>query len=166
MSKIPLLFSIVLVISLSLHCSDQLKNQKPSSLIPSELDFSKEFVQRLQKNGITVIEVKSSVEGALFKRTPNKAVWIKTKQGILDVVFFQKPFKNNLIIAYDKLNGKNGRYKYIIADYQRKTKSPIINANRPLYFIIYDNIFIVTDNLKLSKSLKLILLGDRIGVWG
>ncbi len=160
MSKIPLLFSIAVLISVLPYCSEKPKNQDSPPLTAPELDFSKDFVQRLQKNGIVVIAVKSSVTGSLFKSIPNKAVWIKTNQGVLDVVFFQKPFKNKLIISPNKLNGKDGRYKYMLTD-DPTAIGQIIDANRPLYFITYDNIFIKTDRLKLNKSLKSILLGDH-----
>ncbi len=160
MSKIPLLLTIVLVISLSLYCSDQPKSKESSPLISSELDFSKEFVQRLKAKGIIVIAVKPSVEGALFKVTPNKAVWIKTKQGIFNVVFFNKSDQAKLISITQIQSGKEDSYKYHLKE--RPNKEPqLIHANRPLYFTIRDNKYIVTDSLKLDKSIKSILTSDR-----
>ena len=58
-----------------------------SSLVPADLGFAKEFVQLLSDSGWQVQAVRPSKFNGFFRET-NRAAWIETDKGTLEVVFF------------------------------------------------------------------------------
>src|SRR5258706_1764337 len=55
-------------------------------VIPTDLAFSTPLVHVLSQSGLSILSVQSSTYMAYFQST-NKAVWIKTNEGIVEAVF-------------------------------------------------------------------------------
>lgn len=126
---------------------------------PTNLAFSTPLVQALSNSGLSVMSVQSSTFAAIFPST-NKAVWIKTNEGILDAVFFNNDIETKQIHITEQPDKTGGRYLYTIqAPPPTLLHDQTINAAFPLYFTVSSEIFMVTSSEELDKTLKYIFSG-------
>jgi len=128
----------------------------PATFDLDDLSYTTEFVGMLRDAGLDVQSVQRSVWESFFPTT-NKAAWIRTNHGIADVVFFPTSVVTEPLQIILSENEAQGRYVYRV---QAQSSEQSIDANRPLYFTQYRNLFIVTDSTELDASLKRILVID------
>jgi hypothetical protein len=134
--------------------------QPTQIVIPTDLTFSTPLVQVLSQSGLTIFSVQSSTYTAMFPST-DKAVWIKTNEGILEAIFFANSAEVEQIRITEQPNRSAGRYLYTI-----QAPSPIllhdqtIDAAFPLYFTAKNDILMITSSEELDKALKHIFSGQ------
>jgi uncharacterized protein (TIGR03067 family) len=136
---------------------------KPVEPLPQNLLHAEELLRLLRDSGLVVESVKLSNKDSLFKGrdTTEKAVWVKTDQGIVEAVFFPKPENAEQVEVMPAPNGEGGRYKYTVREKPDWPATPI-DANMPQYFVIYGRMFIMTDARDIEKKLSARQLE---GVW-
>jgi hypothetical protein len=123
-------------------------------VIPADLAFSTSLVQVLSQSGLSIMSVRSSTYEAVFPST-DKAVWIKTHEGIIEAVFFADPSEVGQIHIAEQPNKTAGRYLYIIqAPPPTLSHDQTIDAAYPLYFTVKNDILMITSSEELDKTLK------------
>jgi hypothetical protein len=128
--------------------------QPTQVVIPTELAFSIPLAQVLSQSGLSILSVQSSTYMAMFPST-DKAVWIKTNEGIVEVIFFADPSEVEQIHVTEQPNKSEGRYLYIIqAPPPTLLHDQTIDAAYPLYFIVSSDMLMVTSSEELDKTLK------------
>ena len=96
----------------------------------------------------------------MFQST-NKAVWIKTDQGIVEAVFFPDPAEAGKIRITPLSSETAGRYVYKIqAPPPTLSHDVTIDAGFPLYFTMQQGMFLITSSAGLDITLKRILPND------
>jgi hypothetical protein len=156
---------VLLFVALLTACSSQTpistQTLRPTPIgIPADLDFSSSLVQLLNNSGLNVLSVQSSTWNGMFQST-NKAVWIKTDQGIVEAVFFADPTEAKQIQITRLSNTRAGRYIYKIqAPPSTLLHDVTIDAAFPLYFTMQHGMFLITSNAELDITLKRILSND------
>lgn len=134
---------------------------KPTEVvIPADLAFSAPFVQVLSQSGITIVSVQSSAYTAMFPST-DKAVWMKTDEGIVEAIFFDDPAEVKQLHITEQRNRTAGRYLYTIrAPSPTLLHDQIIDAAYPLYFTVKQDMLLITSSEELDKTLKHIFTGQ------
>lgn len=130
---------------------DQIKDV--SLMQPSDIAYADamEFVRFLNEHGFKVLSVhRSKLEG--FFRGVNRAAFIRTDKGIIEVIFFSEPRGAEKI----EVTGQNraGRYIYTFRGQPDPKPGDIIDASRPVYFIKQGGWLIVIDDQKIDNALK------------
>lgn len=126
--------------------------------IPADLVFATPLVRTLSKSGLSVLSIQSSTYMALFPST-DKAVWIKTDEGIVEAIFFADSAEVEQIHVAEQVNEVEGRYLYTIqAPPPTLLHNQIIDAAFPLYFTAKQDMLMVTSNAELDETLKRIFL--------
>lgn len=131
------------------------RTQRPdvSYLVPDRISYAKRFVQHLSDAGLSVQKVAlSKYNGGFFG--PTKAVWIKTDQGILEVVFFDKSADLDAIQLREEETGTAIYHKYTITLAQKTTE---MEGRLPIYFTKYQDMLIITYAAEFNDSLNLLL---------
>lgn len=130
-------------------------------MIPTDLAFSTQLVQTLSQSGLHIMSVQSSTYMAMFPST-QKAVWIKTNEGIVEAVFFADSAEVEQIHITEKLNdAEKGRYLYTIqAPPPTLLHDLTIDAAFRLYFTAVHDMLMETSSTELDKTLKHIFLGQ------
>jgi hypothetical protein len=133
--------------------------QPTQVVIPTDLVFSTPLVQVLSQSGLSILSVQSSIWQ--FPST-DKAVWIKTNEGIIDAVFFADSAEVEQIRIIEKPNeAEAGRYLYTIqAPPPTLLHDQTIDAAFPLYFTVKSNMLMITSSEELDKTLKQIFSGQ------
>ena len=128
--------------------------QPTQVVIPTDLAFSTPLVQVLSQSGLTIMSVQSSTYMAMFPST-DKAVWIKTNEGIVEAIFFDDSAKVEQIHITEQPNKIVGRYLYIIqAPPPTLLHDQTIDAAYPLYFAVNSDMLLITSSEELDKTLK------------
>jgi hypothetical protein len=151
-------FSISLALLIS--CGTQSKTVVPpivsasqkenvSPLVPSELNFAKEFVQLLSDTGWSVKAVHPSKFNGFFRET-KKAAFIQTDKGVIEAVFFANDAEVEQIQVNEEQIVVSGYHKYIVQT--TITKQRIEGGT--CYFNKYRNAFIITSDRELSDALN------------
>lgn len=159
-----LAITFLLVVALT-SCSSASRPTEPASsiqtiqptgvVIPSELAFSTPLIEALSQSGLTILSVQSSTYTAMFSST-DKAVWIKTNQGIVEAIFFADPSEVEQIHITEQPDTTPGRHLYTIqAPPPTLLQEQTIDAAYPLYFTVNNNMLIITASEQLDKVLKL-----------
>jgi hypothetical protein len=155
----------LMLVALLTACSSQtpitMQDLRPTSIaIPGDLGFSSSFVQLLSNSGLSVLSVQSSTWDGMFEST-NKAVWIKTDQGLVDAVFFEDPAEARQIQVTQLSSTVAGRYIYKIQALPSTLSNDVtIDAAFPLYFTMRHGMFLITSSVELDKTLKRIISND------
>jgi uncharacterized protein (TIGR03067 family) len=142
------------------------KKDKPDSppveALPENLRHAEELLQLLRDSGLVVKSVKLSIIGKLFRgKTGERAVWVKTDQGVVDAVFFPQAEAAKQVEVTPISNGEGGRYKYMVRE-KPGGPGPVIDANRPLYFLSHGRMVIQTDAREIEKRLR---TRELEGIW-
>src|SRR5260370_9676560 len=89
--------------------------QKPDAakLVPADLAFARPLVQLLVDSGWAVQPVRPSKLNGFFLAT-NKAAWIDTDKGILEVIFFYNPARVDQIQITEGRSDIASYHKYVI----------------------------------------------------
>jgi hypothetical protein len=123
-------------------------------VIPTDLAFSNPLVQALSQSGLSVISVQPSTFMAFFNST-NKAVWVKTYDGIVEAVFFTDPAEVKQIRIAEHYNESTRRYLYTIqAPPPTLLYDQTIDAEFPLYFTVKNDMLMITSSEELDKTLE------------
>jgi hypothetical protein len=134
--------------------------QPTQVVIPTDLAFSTPLVQVLSQSGLSILSVQSSTYMAMFPST-DKAVWVKTKEGIVEVIFFADPSEVKQIHITEQPNKLEGRYLYTLqAPLPTLLHDQTIDAAFPLYFTISNDMLMVTSSEAFDKALKHIFSGQ------
>lgn len=129
-------------------------------VIPTELAFSTPLVQVLSQSGLSIMSVQDSTYMAMFAST-DRAVWIKTNEGIVEVIFFAHPSEVEQIHITEQPNQSGGRHLYIVqAPSPTLLHDQTIDAAFPIYFTVSNDMFMVTSSEVLDKTLKHIFSGQ------
>jgi hypothetical protein len=132
--------------------------QPTQVVVPADLAFSSPLVQLLNHSGLSVLSVQSSPFMSMFQST-DKAVWIKTDQGIVEAVFFADPVEAEKLSITQQPDTETERYIYTLqAPSATLLHDQIIDSAFPLYFTVARGIFMVTNSTKLDKILKHVFL--------
>lgn len=124
-----------------------------SHLVPVQISYSTEFVQRLSDAGWSVQKVAlSKYNGGYFG--PTKAIWIKTDKGLLEVVFFDKPADLDAIQLEAEESGVPGYHKYRIT---LANKTDGMEGRLPVYFTKHQDKLIITYDRELNEALNSLL---------
>jgi len=134
---------------------------KPTEVvIPTDLSFSTPLVQVLSQSGLTILSVQSSTYMAMFPST-DKAVWIKTNEGIVEAIFFANSAEVGKIRITEQPNKTAGRYLYTIqAPAPTLLHDQTIDAAFPLYFTAKSDMLMITSSEELDKTLKYVFSGQ------
>jgi hypothetical protein len=135
--------------------------QSTQVMIPTDLAFSTPLVQVLSQSGLSILSVQSSTYMAMFPST-NKAVWIKTNEGIIEAVFFADSAEVEQIHITERPNeAEVGRYLYTIqAPPPTQLHDLRIDAAFRLYFTTAHDMLMETSSAELDKTLKHIFSGQ------
>ena len=128
-----------------------------SGLVPPDQAYVEEFVQSLTDHGVTVRSVRQSKWSGFFPDT-SKAAWIKTDQGVLNVVFFATAARADQIHVTPIADAAPDGSKYEVKDDGARA-SRFIDARQPLYFTIANDVFVVTADPDLDQTVKEMLAG-------
>jgi hypothetical protein len=132
--------------------------QDSSILKPTDVAYAEamEFAQFLNGKGINVKSVHRSKLESFF-RGLEKAAFFRTDKGIVEVIFFSEPTGAERVRVKEQLRA--GRYLYSFEG-QPHPNPPgdTFDANRPMYFLMHRNWFIVADSEELSDALKRALI--------
>ena len=94
----------------------------------------------------------------MFQST-DKAVWIKTNEGIVEAVFFGDPAEVKQIHITEQTSEAERRYLYTIqAPLPTLLHDLTIDAAFPLYFTAAHDMLMETSSAELDKTLKRIFL--------
>jgi hypothetical protein len=97
---------------------------------------------------------------AMFQST-DKAVWIKTNEGIVEAVFFANPAEVEQIHIAEQTTETEGRYLYTIqAPAPTLLHDQTIDAAFPLYFTVKNDMLLITSSKELDQTLKHIFSGQ------
>jgi hypothetical protein len=91
---------------------------------------------------------------AMFPST-DKAVWIKTNEGIVEAIFFDDSAEVEQIHITEQPNKTTGRYLYTIqAPAPTLLHDQTIDADYPLYFTVKNDMLMITSSDELNQTLK------------
>jgi hypothetical protein len=129
--------------------------------IPSELSHSIEFVQFLQKAGVKVEQVlRSKLEG--FLGNENKAAFIRTDKGVVQVVIFPgEQDAERVTVTYSKSSHQNVPHIYVINGEVINGRRETINAAYPIYITLHKKWLIDTSVCELDETIKRALGQDN-----
>jgi len=127
-----------------------------SHLVPTELNFAKEFVQFLVNSGWTVQPVRPSKLNGFFTKTQN-AAWIDTDKGIMEVIFFDSDADVQQIQITEDSSDLPNYHKYLL---KTPTEMRRIEAS-PTYFTKYRNMLVVTIHAQLNKALNQLIASSE-----
>ena len=123
-----------------------------SPLVPAELSFAKDFVQFLSDSGWSIQGVHRSKHESFFRET-NKAAYLETDHGILEVVFFDTNAAVEQIQIIEEPSTSPG-HSYLIKSTATTQRT---GGFGPTYFTKYRNMFIITIDRDLNDKLQKIL---------
>ena len=126
-----------------------------SILQPGDIAYAEamEFGRFLSAHGLTVESLHRSKLESMFRRV-EKAAFIKTDKGIVQVVFFPAPADAEKIkITYSKNVAETVPHKYVI-EQPITADSQTIESAYPMYFTLHINWFIETSECGLDAILK------------
>jgi hypothetical protein len=127
-----------------------------SDLVPTELNFAKEFVQFLVNSGWAVQPVRPSKLNGLFTKTQN-AAWIDTDKGIMEVIFFDSDADVQQIQITEESSDIPNYHKYVL---KTPTETRRIEAS-PTYFTKHRNMLVVTIDAQLNKALNQLIASSQ-----
>ena len=162
--KLLLLYLITSNMSLSVSASASSQTIIATTLItnqtkdvslmqPSDIAYADamEFARFLNEHGFTVRSVhRSKLEG--FFRGVNRAAFLRTDKGIVEVILFSEPGGAEKIQVIER--NRAGRYIYSFLGQPDPKPGDVIDASRPVYFIKHRNWLIVIHDQKIDKALK------------
>jgi hypothetical protein len=132
--------------------------QRPdvSTLVPADLAFAKPFVQLLLDGGWTVQPVRPSKLNGFFRAT-NKAAWIDTNKGVLEVIFFENPAQVEQIQITEERTDIATYHKYVL---QALTETRRMEGG-VTYFTKHGNMLIVTIDAGVHEALDRLFVSGR-----
>ncbi len=110
------------------------------------IDGESEWLNLLAGAGIKVEAVRRSVYESFFDRY-HDARWFRTDQGVVEVVFFGGEAEAHAI----RVCASHSDSGFV---YRVTGRAGALNANRPLYFTVHANLFIVTDSSELDRAIR------------
>jgi hypothetical protein len=162
MKLMAFLILLVTLASVMVNCSSQHSVTAPPSLVsqtkdvsplvPADLSYAREFVQLLRDAGWSTQVVRHSKFNSFFRDT-NKAAFIMTDKGVVEVIFFDREDDVEQIRVQE--DESPSTYRYIIEKPPR-TKQSIVGGS-PTYFIKHRNMFMITIDPDLSDGLNRLL---------
>ena len=109
------------------------------------------FAETLQQHGFTVQSIhRSKLEG--FFNGLNRAAFLRTDKGIIEVIFFDEPTGAERVRVIEKRRGN--RYLYAFEGQPNPQPGERIDAGYPIYFIPYKNWFMVVMDKELASVLQ------------
>lgn len=136
------------------HLSQAGQSEDVSLLKPTDVAYADAmgFARFLDDRGIKVKSVHGSKLNGFF-RGLRKAAFFRTDKGIVEIIFFPDPAGAERIEVTEQR--KPGRYLYSFRG-QPHPNPPgdIIDSNRPMYFLMHRNWFIVPDSKEFYDELK------------
>lgn len=136
------------------HLSQAGQSEDVSLLKPTDVAYADamDFARFLEDKGIKVKSVHGSKFNGFF-RGIRKAAFLRTDKGIVEVIFFPDPTGAEKIQVTEQR--QPGRYLYSFQG-QPHPNPPgdTIDSNRPMYFLMHRNWFIVPDGKKFYDALK------------
>ena len=119
-----------------------------SKLVPADLAFAKPLVQLLVDSGWAVQPVRPSKLNGFFLAT-NKAAWIDTDKGILEVIFFDNPARVDQIQITEGRSAIASYHKYVI---KTPTETRRMEGSAT-YFTKHSKMLIVTIDARVKEAL-------------
>jgi hypothetical protein len=153
----------VVLLSLMLACASRSSIVAPpssvvaqrtdvSSIVPGDLSFAKEFVQFLSDSGWQVQAVRPSKFNGFFRET-NRAAWIETDKGTLEVVFFDNDTTVEQMQISEQRSRASDYHQYVV----RTAKTMQRIEGGATYFIKYRKLLIMTSDRDLNDVLNRLL---------
>lgn len=140
------------------HLAQASQSQDVSLLKPTDAAYADamEFARFLDARGIKVKSVHGSKFNGFF-RGIKKAAFFRTDKGIVEVIFFPDPTGAEKVRVTEQRRA--GRYLYSFRG-QPHPNPPgdTMDANRPMYFLMRQNWFIVLDNEEFYEALKRVFM--------
>jgi hypothetical protein len=110
-----------------------------------------EFAQLLNSKGIIVNSVHRSKLESFFVGV-EKAAFFRTEKGVLEVIFFSDPEGAEKVTVTERR--EEGRFLYFFQGQPNPTPGDGFDSNRPMYFLMHRNWFIVLESEDLLKAVK------------
>lgn len=130
-------------------------NQSDDTSLMRSTDIAYEeamkFAQLLREHGFTVRSVHRSKMESFFKGL-NKAAFIRTDKGVIEVIFFDDPTGAEKVQVLEQWQDE--RYIYSFQGQPQPNTGDRMNAAYPVYFIAHHNLFMVTNEPELGTALK------------
>lgn len=123
----------------------------PDAWFPREiglplLDEERELLELLEREGIPVLEIRTSRMASFFTET-DEARWIRTRTAAFEAVFFQPAVAERIRIWYE---AREGRYVY---QFKNVEGEPVMDANRPFYLLVRGGTMVITDSAVIVSAL-------------
>ena len=164
MKPVSLLIVLATMASAFTNCSSQGSVTAPPSavtqakdvshLVPAELNYAREFVQFLSDAGWGIHLIRPSKFNSFFRDT-NRAAFIRTDRGVVEVIFFDKEADVEQI-QVDLQEDKLPKSHHYIIEKPPTTKQSLVGGG-PTYFIKHRNMFMITIDRELSDELHRLL---------
>lgn len=136
------------------HLSQPSQSQDVSLLKPTDVayDDAMVFARFLEERSIKVKSVHGSTLNGFF-RGIGKAAFFRTDKGIVQVIFFPDPIGAEKIQVTEQR--RVGRYRYSFKG-QPHPNPPgdTFDSERPMYFLMHRNWFMVPESKKVYDALK------------
>ncbi len=139
------------------HLSQASQSQDGSLLKPGHFAYADamEFARFLNERGINVKSVHHSKLESFFQGI-EKAAFFRTEKGVVEVIFFPDPRGAEKVRVTEQ--HKAGRYLYSFQGQPNPEPDDGFDADRPMYFLMHQNWFIVLDSEELYDALKRVLM--------
>ena len=130
-------------------------NQSDDTSLMRSTDIAYEeamkFAQLLREHGFTVRSVhRSKMEG--FFKGLNKAAFIRTDKGVVEVIFFDDPAGAEKVQVLEQREDE--RYIYSFNGQPQPKRNDWFSSSHPVYFITHQNYLMLTSEKDLAASLK------------
>src|SRR4030095_4001266 len=154
----------ILTLSLTLACGSRSSLSAPAapSLTPRndvsplvELTYARDFIQLLRDKGVNIQGVFPSKLNGFFHET-NRAAFVQTGKGVLEVVFFDTDAEVEQIEINEERSDIPNYHSYVIRSL--KTTGKMEGAAN--YFAKYRNVLIVTIDRDLNHSVNQLLMSQ------
>ena len=156
----------ILTLSLTLACGSRSSLSAPaapsltprndvSPLVPTELNYARDFIQLLKDKGVTIQGVFPSKLNGFFHET-NRAAFVQTGKGVLEVVFFDTDAEVEQIEINEERSDIPNYHSYVI----RSLKTTGKMEGAATYFAKYRNVLIVTIDRDLNHSVNQLLMSQ------
>ena len=126
------------------------QRQDVSHLVPSSLTFATQFVQTLSDAGWIIEQVAGSKFNGGMMGT-EKAAWVKTDRGVLEVLFFENREEVQQIQIKEEADSTPTYHKYTVT---RGSESHPWQGRLPVYFTKYRTMLIVSCDQRLADALN------------
>ena len=149
---------VLVLLSIAYSSQASILNPRPaltqepdvSHSIPPDLSFAIDFVKTLSESGFSIQAVRHSIFNGGTMGT-KKAAWIRTDQGVLEVLFFDRKADVEQIAIKENENSTPNYHRYTVTTGNEEHPW---EGRLPVYFTKYRSMLIITYDNKLNAQIN------------